>query len=157
MRDNYIFSTFIGAPQSILGGIFLFLVAVVIGQGGLILALALTHEGSWGTDSVVNFLLSLVVVFFYGAASGVGLIFLAVDFWIIYRLICQDESALNFFFVIAASQVGLFLSATIPMGEFWDGLPAGAVILVVLGLVYWGANKLKKKLLERQLAEIEAP
>ena len=171
MRDNYILSSFLGAPQSILGGIFLFVSAVLFGQCLMYFGLYFTDPQALGTpfgfnvmgvpfsgkDLVLAFLTSLILTFGYGSFSVVGLIFLVINFWFIYRLMFADEPAHSFFCVIAANQIGLFLCAMLFWGEFEQGLLVGCVLWIALWLLNYGAKKLKTKLIERQIARNEAP
>ena len=143
MRDNYIFRAFFSAPTTILGGIFLFIAGVVFGPFLLVLIQGFLGHGE--VDSILDFIIFLIVSTGWGMLSGVGLILLFVDYWYIYRLMYKDEPAVTFFLVIAANQVGLILCASLISGMLQEEWLGCVLAWLVLGLLYWGAKSLNQQ------------
>jgi len=144
VNDNYILNAFLDAPRTILGKIFLFLSAVFAGQ-----IMACIASGGF-IAGPLDFCFFVLINFGWGMLSGVGLIFVVIDFWYIYRLTYQEESAHTFFFVIAASQLGLATSAALiddMLSQVWFGMTLG---LVFMGLLYWGTKKLNLWIMEKR-------
>lgn len=141
MRENYILRAFFTAPTTILGGIFLFIAAFIFGE--FLFQMMLRLMGNGGFCDGFDFLFLLLISFGWGALSGLGLLFLANDFWYIYRLMYKDEPAVTFFLVVAANQVSLCLCAAFIAGSFSEEWLGGVLSLLFLGLLYWGAKWLQ--------------
>lgn len=79
-----------------------------------------------------------------GLASVIGMIFLCLDLTCVIRLLRDEGSRLDAFFIIAACQIGLVASTRL-VNEwlfFWDYFWALLVALAVLALLRWIIKKL---------------
>ena len=142
--DSYILQAFLRAPKTILGGIFLFIAAVLFGE----IVFLVCENGGLYFYTPFDFLFDLLFSFGFGAMSGVGLIFLGIDFWFIYRLMYNDETGHNFFFVIAANQIAISMCSMLVMGGIIRAIPGLIISSILLGLLYWGTRKLRAKLIQ---------
>ena len=152
MSDNYVTNAFFSGTGSVLAGIFIFLGGIVVGEGLFLVIqtlLSVAEGGDFYAPDVAELFLgmigSVLFAFFFGAASGIGIIFILINFWFIYRLLYADESIATFFLVIAMDQAALTLCASLVAGRLSENGLSCLLALVILGLLFWAAKWWQRK------------
>ncbi len=133
IRDSYVGRAFTWTPLWILWGLFLFVAANLYGQMLFGLGCALSvwiglSDYYWG-------IYFFFVPFALAMLSGVGIIFILADVWLLYELLYEEGVSSRFFFWVTVNQIGICACASIPVGEFLVSLVAAVVALVLLKLV----------------------
>jgi hypothetical protein len=158
MENNYFLRILCQAPFIILGGIIGFLTPFALGQ-----ILFMVGQAVFGHDtlgSIPYFGLYILFSLGFGSISGIGLIFLGLDIWAVYRTVVQEKSKHDSFYIIAANQIALSLCAILAYGGFYDSLPGALLAFATLGVmfgitkpiaVWWDRRRLRE-----QEAEAEA-
>jgi hypothetical protein len=72
-------------------------------------------------------------------------ILVSIELWYLVKVMNEDTSPVDFFFLIAACQIGLYLSAAIFLGTLHEAWPAGALGLAILGLGWWASKLLRRR------------
>ena len=145
MRDggNYFIRGLAGGMGSSFGAAILIPAAVIAGQAIVVLFLDL-FGGSMVGD-IRSFIVLLGVSFGFGLLSGVGVVLVLVVLYYLMKLLHEEISPVDYFFLVATSQVGLYVGATVVLGTFRQTWPAGIAALAVLGLLWLGGRVLRRR------------
>jgi hypothetical protein len=138
MDENYLLWAIIKAPFTIIGGILAFLAPFLFGQILFLVSQSFfDHSGlELSPQGVVYLVFYIIFALGYGSISGIGLIFLGLDVWAVYRTKVQDKSSHDSFYIIAANQIALSLCAILAYGGFYDSLPGALAAFAILGLIF---------------------
>ena len=151
MKADYPLAPFLDAPRGILASLIIFGAAACLGQ----IIFTLIHSGFWDPHDMtgVGFylreaLFSTPFTFVIGLLSGIGIIFLIIDFACLYRLIHDEGSRLDLFFTIAACQMGMMISVWLVHSREYPGeyIPWSVLACILLAFSYWIAKLIRKKI-----------
>lgn len=141
--DNYALRVLTRGTVSALGAAVLVAAAVIVGQ--LLVVGLLRLFGAEQVNDLRSFITLLCVSFGFGLMSGVGVILVIVDLWCLIKLLHEEIAPVDFFFLVAASQVGFYIGATVIAGTFHETWPVGILGLGILGLAWWGTRILRRR------------
>src|SRR5277367_2389039 len=95
--DNYALRVLTRGTVSALGAAVLVPTAVIVGQ---LLVVALLHLfGSEQVGDLRSFIVLVCVSFGFGLLSGAGLILFVVDIWYLLKLLNEEISPIDYFFL----------------------------------------------------------
>ncbi len=142
-RSNYYVRALSGGTVSALGAAVLIPVAAITGQ---LLVVVLMHLfGATQVSDVRSFITLMSVSFGMGLLSGVGVILVVVVLWYLVKLLHEEFSPVDYFFLVSASQVGFYIGATVFAGTFHEAWYVGILSLIILGLLWWGSKVLRRR------------
>jgi signal transduction histidine kinase len=148
--EHYLYRALTGGTVSAFGTAILVPVAVITGQ---LLVVGFMHLfGSTEVDDVKSFFTLIAVSFCFGMMSGLGLILFVIELWFLVKLLHDEFAPVDYFFLVAASQVGLYICATLFLGTYVETWYVGPLSLLVLGLLWWGTVMLRRR---AEAADIE--
>jgi hypothetical protein len=151
MKADFLLSPFLEAPKTVLGSLILFSLAVCFGQ----ILFGLSQSQFWDPHDMTEIsfyvseaLFQIPITLVMAALSGVGLLFLLIDFVCLYRLLHEETSRVDLFFTIAACQMAMLFSIWIvssrcnPSEYITYSILAG----IVLAFLYWSVKFTKRKI-----------
>jgi hypothetical protein len=138
---NYPFAILVHVFNSLFGSMFLFIAACSLGY-------ALTtfdpHSFDWPVENVVILTMAWIFPLIMSTIALIGIPFLLIHFWTLYRLFYTDDSRVNLFFIAFATQAAIcILLGWIDLaGSFTVSWTRGLVSIGVIVAAYLTLKKL---------------